>query len=699
MDFSTNYLERVYAGVLGKIIGVYLGRPFEGWSYERIMSELGEINYYVHEKRGVPLVVTDDDISGTFTFLRAIEDADFPTDISPNQIGETWLNYLIEKRTILWWGGIGNSTEHTAYIRLKSGIPAPQSGSAALNGPIVSEQIGAQIFIDGWAMVAPGDPERAADLARRAGSVSHDGEALFGAQALAAMEALAFVEQDISRLVDAAMNVIPENSVIHRLYEDLLNWHAQDGDWRLTRERIVGKYGYHRYGGGCHMAPNHALIVLGLLYGGGDFQRSLMICNTCGWDTDCNSGNLGCLLGIRNGLAAFDSEPDWRGPVADRMYLPSADGGRCITDAVAETYAIVNTARRLVGMKAIQPKQGAKFHFELPGSLQGFRVVTSGSVLLSNTRGHSLYGERSLRIDYPPTGVDMPQRVSTATFFDAEAMRMPGYELVGSPTLYPGQVIRARLSADSANACPADVRLFVRYFNSEDRLISVTSAIQTVYQDGAEEFLWITPDTQGGPISEVGVEIVRSAERGKLYLDYLTWGGAPKVNFGKPPFEPENPRANAWRRAWVNGVETWEPWGASFRLVQNSERGLLSIGTKDWQDYRVQARLTPALIKAGGIAARVQGMRRYYALLLTDGGIARLVRVLNSQEVILAEIAFQYEAWKPVDLVLEVQGAQIRGWVNGLALAGQDNQFGHGGAGWVVEVGHLLADEMQVTPV
>ncbi len=30
-----DYAERVYAGVLGKLIGVYLGRPFEGWTYER----------------------------------------------------------------------------------------------------------------------------------------------------------------------------------------------------------------------------------------------------------------------------------------------------------------------------------------------------------------------------------------------------------------------------------------------------------------------------------------------------------------------------------------------------------------------------------------------------------------------------------------------------------------------------------------
>jgi hypothetical protein len=54
MQIPHDYDERVYAGVLGKIIGVYVGRPFEGWSYERIMAELGEIAYYVHERRGVP---------------------------------------------------------------------------------------------------------------------------------------------------------------------------------------------------------------------------------------------------------------------------------------------------------------------------------------------------------------------------------------------------------------------------------------------------------------------------------------------------------------------------------------------------------------------------------------------------------------------------------------------------------------------
>jgi len=216
-----DYEERVYAGVLGKIIGVYLGRPFEGWPHERIVTELGNIRYYVHEQLGKPLIVADDDISVTFSFLRAMSDygerqscslgpgqgpgQGDTMELTPAQIGQTWLNYLVEKRTILWWGGMGNSTEHTAYLRLKAGIKAPESGSMALNGPVVAEQIGAQIFIDGWAMIAPADPERAADLARRAASVSHDGEAIHGAQVVAAIESQAFVEPNIDALLDVGM--------------------------------------------------------------------------------------------------------------------------------------------------------------------------------------------------------------------------------------------------------------------------------------------------------------------------------------------------------------------------------------------------------------------------------------------------------------------------------------------------------------
>ena len=473
MNIPEDYIERVYAGVLGKMIGVYLGRPFEGRNYDWIMAELGEINNYVHEKVGVPLIVTDDDLSGTFTFVRALEDHANGRNITAAQIGQSWLNYVLERRTIFWWGGMGNSTEHTAFIRLKQGIPAPQSGSIATNGKIVAEQIGAQIFIDGWAMVAPGDPQLAAELARKAGSVSHDGEAIYGAQVLAAMEASAFVESDTNRLLDTAVGMIPRDSVIYRMIAELRDWHAKEPDWRKTREFIVKNYGYDKYFGGCHMVPNHALIILGLLYGEDDFQKSLMITNTSGWDTDCNSGNIGCLMGIKLGLEGINAAPvDFRGPVADRLLLPTADGGNAITDGVRETFRIVNIGLGLAGKAEIHPKNGARFHFELPGAVQGFRVETGADnlpgVTLRNMAWNGGLGQRALSLGFEDLRPGCYARTATPTFMLPEDVKMPGYSLYASPTLYSGQTVHAALAGGQANGASVQVRLFLRCYNGED---------------------------------------------------------------------------------------------------------------------------------------------------------------------------------------------------------------------------------------
>ena len=241
-----DYLERVYAGVLGKLIGVYLGRPFENWTYQRIMKELGPIEYFVHERLNQPLVVTDDDVAGTFTFIRALEDYGIKPDLSAEEIGKAWLNYIVEGRSILWWGGMGNSTEHTAWLNLKRGVPAPASGSIATNGKTVAEQIGAQIFIDGWAMVAPRQPQLAARLAREAARVSHDGEAVHAAMLWAAMESEAFNSADIDRLLDVGLSVIPRDCLIARLIGDIRAWHESSADWHDVRAKIEELYGYRQ---------------------------------------------------------------------------------------------------------------------------------------------------------------------------------------------------------------------------------------------------------------------------------------------------------------------------------------------------------------------------------------------------------------------------------------------------------------------
>ena len=697
-----DYAERVYAGVLGKVIGVYLGRPFENWRYERIMKELGEIRYYVHERLSRPLVVTDDDISGTFTFLRALPDYGNDPDITPQQIGQTWLNYIIEGRTTLWWGGLGNSTEHTAYLRLKRGIPAPQSGSIAQNGKVVAEQIGAQIFIDGWAMVAPGRPDLAADLARRAASVSHDGEAVHAAQLLAAMEAQAFVEQDLDALIDTGLSFIPNDSVIYRMISDIREWHRRERDWRRARALLEEHYGYDKYGGNCHVVPNHGVIILSLLYGGGDFHTSLAIANTCGWDTDCNSGNLGCLLGIRNGLAGIEDGPDWRGPVADRLYVPSADGGRAITDAVWESLYIVNIGRALVGLGPVAPKSGARFHFELPGSVQGFRPDDSpearGVALVANVQGHSQEGTRSLKVSYHHLAAGRVGRVGTPTFIPPEAWDLKGYALIASPTLYSGQLLRARVAADPASSREVTCRLYLRVYGKDDQLELVPGP-EAALSPGADHiFEWRIPDTGGAPIAEVGIE-VQSQRRadGALYLDWLTWDGPPDVLFARPPGGGQ-----AWLRAWVSGVDACTAGGGGevYRLIHGEGTGLMIQGTREWTDYRVSATVTPHMVRSAGIGARVQGMRRYYALLLAPEGRLQLVKALDGIGV-LAERTFDWRLGATYSLALEARGRDLRAFVDGellLEATDGDRPLEGGAVAMICEEGRTAFGPVRVQP-
>ena len=125
----------------------------------------------------------------------------------------------------------------------------------------------------------------------------------------------------------------------------------------------------------------------------------MMIVNTLGWDTDCNAGNLGCLMGIKNGLEGINNGPDWRGPVSDMMYLPTADGGRSISDAASEAVYLANTGRQFHGLAPLVYKNGARFHFELADSVQGFNcensIVSKGTATVSNVLGHSIHGTRS----------------------------------------------------------------------------------------------------------------------------------------------------------------------------------------------------------------------------------------------------------------------------------------------------------------
>jgi ADP-ribosylglycohydrolase len=674
VELPSDYQERVYAGVLGKVIAVYLGRPYEGWRFDRIQAELGDITYYVNDRTDVALkhhllVVTDDDISGTFVFPRVLRDHGL--EPTPAQVGEQWLNEIVEERSVLWWGGLGNSTEHTAYLRMKAGVVPPDSGSIARNGVVVAEQVGAQIFVEGFAMTRPGDPEAAADLAERAARVSHDGEAVHAARVVAALVAQAFVEPDMQRLLDTAVSLVPKDSLIARIHGDVREW-AAGGDWKATRRRIEERYGYHLYGGNCHVVPNHATVVNALAHSGGEFAAAMTVVNTSGWDTDSNAGNVGAICGVRGGLAGLDAGPDWRGPIADRLYLPSADGGSTVTDAAREAVTLAGYGRAWAGAPAAPaPKDGARFHFALPGSVQGFTVLA----------GEGAVAHEDGRLAVRPAGGG-PVTVGSPAFIPPEARDMPIYGLVASPTLYSGQTLTARVTATTE----AEVGLVVLAYDGADALRTVSGPVRAVGPDGPVDLAFTVPDLGGQPVAYAGLTTT-----GPVDLDRLTWDGAPTVTFTRPP-----DGGGMWRRAFVPALDRWdERWPEPFRIVQNRGTGLLVQGAREWRDYTVTADVTPHLARTAGLAARVQGLRRYYAVELAGRDTVRLVR----HEDVLDSRPFPWEFGRTYRLSLTVAGDRLTARVDGAVVAeSTDPTLDCGGVALLVTEGRTATQQISIVP-
>jgi hypothetical protein len=202
------------------------------------------------------------------------------------------------------------------------------------------------------------------------------------------------------------------------------------------------------------------------------------------------------------------------------------------SDAVSETYGLVNVGLALSGNEPVAPKGGARFHFELPGSVQGFRpdddLDSRGIMTLENVKGQSATGDRSLALRYQHLAPGRAARASTPTFVPPEAIDMPDYRLLASPTLYPGQEVKANVITDEGNSKAVSCRLFVHAYGPDD-LLHIHYGPEAVLKPGsAREFEWRVGDAGGQPVASIGFELTaEEAASGVVYLDYPNRLGPP----------------------------------------------------------------------------------------------------------------------------------------------------------------------------
>ena len=267
----SGYMEQVYAGWLGKIIGVRLGAAIEAWDFECIRQSFGELNdypaWYKH-------FAADDDTTGPLYLFRALEEKKGDT-LTSQDVADAFLNYCADGHGFIWWGGYGTSTMHNAYVNLRSGMKPPQSGARETNGPVLSEMIAGQIFVDPWGLVAPANPSLAAEMAEKAARVTHDGNSVQGARFVAAAISAAFAAENIREIIETALALIDPSCDYARVARFVMDYYDQHPDctWQDCFLQVKEHYGYDKYPGATPVVPNAGVMVLSMLYGGGDFEN------------------------------------------------------------------------------------------------------------------------------------------------------------------------------------------------------------------------------------------------------------------------------------------------------------------------------------------------------------------------------------------------------------------------------------------
>lgn len=692
-------LEKIYAGFLGMNIGIRLGAPVEAtlWSYDRIRRTYGDITGYVKDYINF---AADDDANGPVFFLRALYDRERKDELRPEDVAEAWLNYAREGVGMFWWGGYGVSTEHTAYLNLKKGVPAPRSGSIAQNGATVAEQIGGQIFIDTWGLVWPSNPRKAAEYAVKAASVSHDGEGLHGAAFIAACIARAFDTSSIPEIIETGLKLIPEQSTYAKVVRAVRAFHAQNpDDWRLCREYLEKEWGYDRYPGACHIIPNAGVCAMALIYGAGDFARTIEIAAMSAWDTDCNAGNVGTILGVAQGLDGIPGH--YRAPVNDSIVLSGISGYLNILDIPTYAKELAILAHTLAGepvpkalADAFRPGE-VYFDFELPGSTHNFRVSDPFfcRVRHASDRAHS--GEGSLEVLFDRMQRGDCCRVFYKPFYRRADFSDERYSPVFSPTACPGQTVSMMVSVERWNGDSILLEPYVR--NTATKEI-VRLGGQVVADEGWRQIRFAIPDLGGAMADEIGLELTsnspaKNRDMGRLLIDEFRVSGKAdyKIAIAKQAREfgavtPFSMDHGAW---------SIEDGKLAAMCVDGCEA---VTGNYFMKDVRLSVPVTPLSGTSHLVSLRVQGARRGYLAGFTAANKVSILLRDAGQIHVLATADYGWRHGETYDFSFRAAGDGLELSVRGqIVLSASNGRLGYGMCGVaMLDMGRALYGDIRI---
>jgi len=289
--------DKIMGGWAGQTIGVTFGGPYEFRFNGTFIQEYQPLlwyNGYLKETM-VNNPGLYDDLYMDLTFVDVFNryGLDAPVD--------SFASAFAHAGYMLW------HANQAARYNILIGIKPPMSGHW-LNSPH-ADDIDYQIESDFAGLMSPGMPNTASAISDKIGHIMNYGDGWYGGVFIGAMYSLAFTSYDINYIVDEALKTIPQKSTFYKCIADVIKWHKQyPNDWHQTWFELQKKWSSDI---GCadgvfsafdiDSKINSAYVVLGLLYGQGDYKKSLEIATRAGQDADCNPSSVGGVLGTMIG--------------------------------------------------------------------------------------------------------------------------------------------------------------------------------------------------------------------------------------------------------------------------------------------------------------------------------------------------------------------------------------------------------------
>ena len=299
---TTELRNKIKGGWAGQTIGVTFGGPYEFRFQGTFIGDYQPLLWYDGYLKETMLNIPGlyDDLYMDLTFVDVMNKygLDAPVD--------SFANAFANAGYLLW------HANQAARYNILNGIKAPQSGHWK-NNPH-ADCIDYQIEADFAGLMSPGMPNTASVISDKIGHIMNYGDGWYGGVYVGAMYSLAFVSKDINYIVAEALKSIPAQSEFYKCINDVIGWHKKyPKDWKQTWLEVQKKWAddigcpdgvFHPFN--IDAKVNAAYVVIGLLYGGKDFTKTLEIATRCGQDADCNPSSAGGILGT---VLGYDQIP------------------------------------------------------------------------------------------------------------------------------------------------------------------------------------------------------------------------------------------------------------------------------------------------------------------------------------------------------------------------------------------------------